>query len=98
MTYSILRTQRRPPPPPSSLIAIGKQIRTAAAVKSLRALVEITANTSDSIGRAPFSGPRTGEVLLSILRGNNSAVLQVMLISRTFTPFYLFGIVFLYFC
>ncbi|CAM9870421.1 unnamed protein product, partial [Pylaiella littoralis] len=51
--------------------------RTAAAVASLRALVEITANVSDPVGRKAFLGVRTGQMLLSIVtRQHGSAVLQ----------------------
>eukprot|EP00903_Cladosiphon_okamuranus_P014876 g13775.t1 len=51
--------------------------RTAAAVASLRALVEITANVSDPVGRRAFSDIRTGQMLLSIItREHGSAVLQ----------------------
>lgn len=54
--------------------------RTAAAVASLRALVEITANVSDPVGRRAFADVRTGQVLLSIVnREHSSAVLQASL-------------------
>ena len=54
--------------------------RTAAAVASLRALVEITANVSDPVGRRAFADVRTGQVLLSIVnREHGSAVLQASL-------------------
>ncbi|CAM9475230.1 unnamed protein product, partial [Ectocarpus sp. 8 AP-2014] len=56
---------------------INGPVHTAAAVASLRGLVEITANVFDTVGRLAFSDARTGQVLLSIIaREHGNAMLQ----------------------
>lgn len=63
------------------------QARTAAAVASLRALMEITANVSDPVGRKAFSSVRTGQMLLSIItRQHGSAVLQASSTTTVYVP------------
>ncbi|CAM9893353.1 unnamed protein product [Ectocarpus sp. 6 AP-2014] len=60
-----------------SKAVINGPVHTAAAVASLRGLVEITANVFDTVGRLAFSDARTGQVLLSIIaREHGNATLQ----------------------
>lgn len=60
-----------------ALCSLATKVRTAAAVASLRALVEITANVCDPLARRAFADVRTGQMLLSIITSEHgSAVLQ----------------------
>ncbi|CAM9372886.1 unnamed protein product [Ectocarpus sp. 12 AP-2014] len=60
-----------------SKAVINGPVHTAAAVASLRGLVEITANVFDTVGRLDFSDARAGQVLLSIIaREHGNAMLQ----------------------
>ncbi|CAM9352286.1 unnamed protein product [Ectocarpus sp. 4 AP-2014] len=60
-----------------SKAVINGPVHTAAAVASLRGLVEITANVFDTVGRLAFCDARTGQVLLSIIaREHGNAMLQ----------------------